>query len=101
MRKKVMISVAALCVIAIAVITVFELFATKSEPVAMLLDENIVALTQGEGQDGYFVHHAKYYDPVTNLETGKCYAFSYRGPNGPCASSHSHSASFCCTYNCY
>lgn len=101
MRKRVMISVAALCVIAFAVITVFELFAKKSKPVTMLLDENIVALTQGEGQNGYFVHHAKYYDPVTNLETSKCYAFCYSGPGGPCLSPHSHSASYCCTYNCY
>ena len=105
MRKRVFVPIAAFCVIAIAAIMAFELFSIKSKSVTTLLDENIEALTQGEtqgeGQNGYFVHHAKYYNPVTNLETNKCYAFCYGGPNGPCPSSHSHSASYCCTYNCY
>ena len=101
MKKRVFVPIAAFCVIVIAAIMAFELFAVKNKSVTTLLDENIEALTQGEGQNEYFVHHAKYYDPLTGFETSKCYAFSYSGPNGPCSVSHSHSVSYCCTYNCY
>ena len=77
-------------------------YITKSDMSELdnLLIENIEALSVDEDGYGYFVHHGKYYDPVTNLETDKCIAFCYYGPNGPCSSAHQHGAKNCCTEPC-
>lgn len=100
MRKKIFVPIAALVVILIVAFTAFNKFTIKNQVTSTLLNENIEALTQGEVKDRYFVHHSKYYDPITNLVTNKCYAFCYKGPNGPCSSSHSHTPSECCSIQC-
>ena len=66
-----------------------------------LLIANIEALSEPtENSEGYFVFHEKHYNPVTNLASGKCYAYSYKGPGGKCPTSHDHGANNCCSITC-
>lgn len=68
--------------------------------ISFMLDENVEALSRGEGVTTYTVMHSKYYDPVTNLLTPKCTAFSYENANDRCTLPHNHGATYCCTVNC-
>ena len=100
MKKKQLIILP--CVAAITIATyvgkkTFESNVCKSD---YLLLANVEALANREINDGYFVHHMKYYDPTTNLETKKCIAICYLGPNGPCISSHKHGPEMCCSISC-
>lgn len=103
MRKKILMSVPVLALIALAAFTSYKTLGLKTTTADLMLDENIEALADSEkdnGNNGFFVHHGKYYDPVTNLETKKCIAYSYYGPNGRCSMAHSHGAEYCCSVNC-
>jgi hypothetical protein len=100
MKKKILLSVFAFAVVVLAVFASYKTLNANAAVADLMLDENIEALTAREENFGYFVHHLKYYDPVTNLDTGKCTAFSYNGPNGPCHFSHNHGATNCCSSGC-
>lgn len=106
MKRKILMSVSALALVVLAVFTSYKTLGLKTTTADLMLNENIEALTAGDkdnddnNNNGYFVHHGKYYDPVTNLETKKCIAYSYYGPNGRCSMAHSHGASDCCSVNC-
>ncbi|MCL6748552.1 hypothetical protein DEM91_07925 [Prevotella sp. TCVGH] len=100
MRKKIFLLVFTLVVVTLTAFTGYKTFYSKVQIADLMLVENIEALSRGEEHSGYFVHHMKYYNPVTNLETDKCTAFSYYGPNGACLGPHDHGATTCCSVNC-
>lgn len=93
-----------LCVTMVVLATVGGSKLYKRTHTSMYCDiiiANVEALAQNDNQsNGYHVHHFTYYNPVTNIETDKCYATSYMGPNGKCASSHNHGAMKCCSVPC-
>ena len=93
-------SVLTISVVALTAFAGYRCFSPKTQVADLLLLENVEALTSGEENYGYFVHHTKYYNPITNLETNKCTAFSYFGPDGKCASPHNHAATECCSMGC-
>lgn len=101
MKKKVLLILPCIAAVAIATFVGKKTFESNAFEGKGLFLQNVEALTAGEDENyGYFVHHGKYYDPVTNLETKKCIAYSYYGPNGRCSMAHSHGASDCCSVNC-
>jgi hypothetical protein len=100
MKQKFKLALASVCVVAAGFGGMKAYNAANQSETDLLLAENVEALTHEETKEGYHVHHMKYFNPVTNLDTGKCTAFSYYGPNGPCSSPHDHNPEACCSVNC-
>ena len=100
MKRKLKLALASVCVVAAGFGGMKAYNAANQSETDLLLAENVEALTHGETKEGYHVHHMKYFNPVTNLDTGKCTAFSYYGPNGPCSSPHDHNPKACCSVKC-